>query len=115
MPNRKAWHFAGLGRRPDGFVPGLGAAREVLTAAFAVEAGESSPEIYAAGAQRVLIQVLERNGPNAEQIETQRSSRRNQLLVEKQNRIVSAWVDDYRTQLETSGRLRINPELALGS
>ncbi len=104
-----------LRRRPDGFVPGLGAAKEVLTAAFAVEAGKSSPEIYAVGGQRVLIQVLERNGPSPAEIEIQRSSRRNRLLVEKQNRIVSAWVDDYRTQLEDSGRLRVNPELALGS
>ncbi len=106
---------AALSRRPDGFVPGLGSAKEVLTAAFTVEAGESSPEIYAAGGQRVLIQVLERNGPSPAEIEIGRSSRRNQLLIEKQNRIVSAWVDDYRTQLEDSGRLRVNAELALGS
>jgi peptidyl-prolyl cis-trans isomerase D len=104
-----------LRRRPDGFVPGLGAAKQVLTAAFAVEAGQSSPEIYAVGGQRVLIQVLEREGPSPAEIEIQRSSQRDRLLIEKQDRVVSAWVDDYRAQLEDSGRLRVNPELALGS
>lgn len=106
---------AALRRRPDGFIPGLGAAKEVLTAAFAVEAGQSSSEIYVAGTQRVLIQVLERNGPGPAEIEIGRSSRRDQLLLDKQNRTVSAWVDDYRSRLEDSGRLRVNAELALGS
>jgi hypothetical protein len=35
--------------------------------------------------------------------------------MQKQNETIQAWLDDYRTRLERSGRLLINAELALGS
>lgn len=104
-----------LRRRPDGFIPGLGAAEQVMTAAFALEEGESSSEIHIAEGKLVLLQVLERTEPSEEEIAAQRSARREALRVEKQNRIVSAWLDDYRQRLENSGRLRVNAELALGT
>lgn len=106
---------AALKRRPDGFIPGLGAAEEILAGAFALAPGDKSARVYDVNGQRVLFEVLEKNGPDAAALETQRSSSRAQVLNEKQNRIVSAWLDDYRKQLEADGRLRINAELALGS
>jgi hypothetical protein len=106
---------AALRRRADGFVAGLGGAPNVMTAAFGLAPGESSSEVYDVEGQLVLIQVVERTQPSAQDIETARVDRREQLLIDKQNRVVSAWLDDYRRRLEESGRLRVNAELALGS
>ncbi len=106
---------ASLKRRPDGFISGLGAATDVLTTAFTLEAGESSPEIFELGDRRILIQVLERSGPTQDELAIERSTRRGRTLLEKENRTLQAWINDYRSQLETSGRLMINTEFALGS
>lgn len=105
----------GLKRRPDGFIAGLGAAEPVLTAAFALPAGASSTEVFDIGDRRILIQVLERTGPSEESLISERATRRERALAEKQGQIVQTWVDDRRRQLEDSGRLLVNAELALGS
>jgi peptidyl-prolyl cis-trans isomerase D len=106
---------AAIRRRSDGYIAGLGAATEAMNAAFSLPAGQSSSEIYDVGGRKVLIQVLERTEPSPEEIETARSSRREQLLLQKQNQVISAWLADFRLRLEESGRLRVNAELALGS
>lgn len=106
---------AALKRSPDGFVPGLGAADEVLTKAFTLKTGESSPEIFDLADKRVLIQVLDRTPLSEERLASERAGRRDQALLEKQNAVVQAWINDYRTRLINSGRLLINPELAIGS
>jgi peptidyl-prolyl cis-trans isomerase D len=105
----------GLKRRPDGFVPGLGAAGDLLTTAFILEAGQSSPEIFDIGGRRVLIQVLERNLADEETVLAQRADRRADVLTEKQNRTLDAWLGQYRRDLERSGRLFVNAELAIGN
>lgn len=102
-------------RRPDGYVPGLGAAEELLTAAFTLEAGQSSPTIFDVEGQRVLVQVLERTSPSSESVNADRAARRDRAEAQKQNLVLQSWLDDYRKQLEDSGRLTINAELALGS
>jgi len=104
-----------LKRRQDGFVPGLGAAKEVLATAFTLEPGQSSPEIFDVEDKRVLIQVLARTRLDEAQLAGERALRRDQARAQKQNEILQAWLDDYRTRLERSGRLLINAELALGS
>jgi peptidyl-prolyl cis-trans isomerase D len=106
---------AALRRRADGFIAGLGGAPNVMSAAFGLAPGESSPEVYDLEGRRVLIQVVERTEPSVQEIETARAGRREQLLIDKQNRVISAWLDDFRRRLEESGRLRVNAELALGS
>ncbi|MCP4904177.1 MAG: hypothetical protein GY910_04280 [bacterium] len=105
----------GLKRRGDGFVPGLGAAEDLLATAFVLDAGQSSPEIFDLGGRRVLIQVLERNLADGETVVSERAERRERALVDKQNRTLEAWIGDYRRDLERSGRLLINAELALGT
>ena len=105
----------GLKRRPDGFVPGLGAAPQLLTAAFSLDAGVSSPEIYDVAGRQILIQVLERTALDDEALDAIREERRPQVLDQKQNQIIDRWLTDYRRQLEEAGRLRINAELALGT
>jgi peptidyl-prolyl cis-trans isomerase D len=105
----------GLKRRSDGFIPGLGAATNVLTTVFTLEAGETSPEIFELADRRVLVQVLERSPPSAETLANERTLRRERAQAEKENRTLQAWINDYRSQLEASGRLMVNAELALGS
>ncbi len=104
-----------LKRRTDGFIPGLGAAGDVLTTAFTLDAGQSSPEVFELMDRRVMIQVLERNGPSEDVLADERSRRHERALAEKENRTLQAWINDYRSQLQASGRLLINTELALGS
>ena len=106
---------AGLKRRPDGFVPGLGVAPQLLTAAFSLEAGVSSPEVYDVAGRQILIQVLERTALDDEALDATREERRSQVLDQKQNQIIDRWLTDYRRQLEEAGRLRVNAELALGT
>lgn len=105
----------GLKRRPDGFVPGLGAAPEILTAAFALESGQSSPEVFDLPDRKVVVEVLERVALSDDQVKAERAARRANARMQKQNETIQAWLDDYRTRLERSGRLLINAELALGS
>jgi peptidyl-prolyl cis-trans isomerase D len=105
----------GLKRRPDGFVPGLGAAPEILTAAFALETGKSSPEVFDLPDKKVVVEVLERVALSEDQVKAERATRRDNARMQKQNETIQAWLDDYRTRLERSGRLLINAELALGS
>jgi peptidyl-prolyl cis-trans isomerase D len=105
----------GVKRRNDGFIPGIGPAKELLAAVFTLEEGESSPEIFELAGRRVLIQVLERSNPSVETIAAARSARRKRDLAGKQNLILQTWINDYRSRLELSGRLKVNAELALGS
>lgn len=100
-------------RRPDGYVPGLGAAPEILATAFTLEAGESSSRIFELPEKRVLIQVLERHRPSGEELAAKRSTLRKRMEQEKQDYALQVWLNDTRRRLEQQGRLRINAELAL--
>ncbi len=104
-----------LKRRQDGFVPGLNAAPELLTAAFTLEPGQSSPEVFDLPDKQVVFQVLERVRLSDDQLKSERTTRRASARAQKQNETIQAWLDDYRTRLERSGRLLVNAELALGS
>ena len=100
---------------PDGFIPGLGAAEDLMTAAFTLQEGESSSEIFDLAGLKVLVQVIERTTPDADEIAARRDDNREAALVQKQNGIVEAWLADYRRQLEEAGRLKVNAAMALGS
>jgi len=104
-----------LTRRPDGFIPGLGAAEDLMTAAFTLQEGESSSEIFDLAGLKVLVQVIEQTTPDADDIAARRDENREAALVQKQNGVVEAWLADYRRQLEEAGRLKVNAALALGS
>ena len=103
-----------LKRRPDGFVPGLGAAEDLMTAAFVLNAGASSARVFDVAGLKVLIQVLEKTETDPETLASLREERRDQIRAQKQNAVVERWLSDYRRQLEASGRLRINASLVLG-
>jgi peptidyl-prolyl cis-trans isomerase D len=101
---RSGW----LQRRPDGFVPGLGAAPEVLAMAFALPAETSSDRIFEVGDKRVLVAVLERSEPEAKAIEAEVEAERERLLQEKRRSQSDTWISARRAQLAEHGELRID-------
>jgi peptidyl-prolyl cis-trans isomerase D len=101
-----------LRRRPDGFVPGLGPAQDLLATAFELEAGQSSEQIFELADKLAMVQVLEREEAAAEVIEAQLESEREQILREKLNGYVEAWIDQRRNRLIEDGQLIVNLEAA---
>ena len=102
---------APLQRRPDGYVPGLGAAQDLLALAFTLPAGTSSPEIFEVDGKLALVQVLARSEPSAEQIAAAAPAQRTQLLDEKRRNLSDAWLAERRNQLAASGDLSVNMAL----
>ena len=107
--DRSGW----LQRRGGGFVPGIGAAPEMLAAAFALAPGESSPEVFEVDQKLVLVQVLERKDADADSIERLLEDRRAQMLEAKRNDRTTAWLEARRGRLMDSGELVVNLQ-ALG-
>ncbi len=103
-----------LRRRPDGYVPGLGAAQDLLAHSFTLEAGASSPRVFRVQDKLVLFQVLERTEPNATQIAEQLETTREELLSAKREAAAAAWLSARRQQLRDSGDLRIDLESISG-
>ena len=97
-----------LQRRPDGYVPGLGAAQDLLAVAFTLPAGASSPQIFEVGGKLALIQVLEHSEPAAEEIAAAASAERTQLLEQKRRELSETWLAQRRNQLAAEGQLSVN-------
>jgi peptidyl-prolyl cis-trans isomerase D len=94
-------------RRPDGHVPGLGAVPELLTAAFALtEERPSSARIFPLrDSQFVLIQLLERSNPSAEELDPLLEEERKRLVTERRAQLEQLWIADRRDALAERGRL----------
>jgi peptidyl-prolyl cis-trans isomerase D len=93
--------------RPDGYVPGVGPAPDVMSAAFALtEEAPSDPTIHEVGDGRfVLIELLERREPDPEALEAAVDARRQALLRERRERLESVWLSELRDELNEKGRL----------
>ncbi|MEE3330181.1 MAG: peptidylprolyl isomerase, partial [Myxococcota bacterium] len=102
-------------RRPDSYVADLGAVPELLAAAFALEAGESSPRVFEVGERLVLIQVLEHTTPSDAELNTQGSELRELALSQKRTEFISGWIREAEARLQAGGRLRVNASLVTGS
>jgi peptidyl-prolyl cis-trans isomerase D len=100
-----------LQRRPDGFVPGLGAAPDLLALAFTLPAGTSSPEIFEVDGKLALIEVIERHQPTGEEIAAAATQLRTQLLEAKRRGLTEAWLSERRSQLAADGQLSVNLKL----
>jgi peptidyl-prolyl cis-trans isomerase D len=100
-----------LQRRPDGFVPGLGAAQDLLALAFALPAGGSSPRIFEVGDKLALVQVLERFEPTDQEVAGLVGEERGRLLVEKRRSLEDAWLAERRAALAAQGELTVNETL----
>jgi peptidyl-prolyl cis-trans isomerase D len=104
---RSGW----LRRRPDGFVPGLGAAPDLMALAFTLEPGESSPRVFEVGERLALVQVLEREAPSPEEIESQLEAERERLANQLVEKLTTSWVARRRAELLEAGELAVNLDL----
>ena len=95
-------------RRPDGFVPGLGASPDLLATAFSLASGASSDRIFEVGEQLTLVQVLERETIPAEDLEQQIEQERDQLRRQKLETLISAWIEQSKQELTASGELEVD-------
>jgi peptidyl-prolyl cis-trans isomerase D len=91
-----------LRRRPDGYVPQIGAAPELVAAAFTLTTEKpSDPTIYTADENvLVLIQLLERKTPADEEVESALASTRERLLDQRRAATEQAWLQELRQELE---------------
>jgi len=94
-------------RRPDSYVPTLGAVPELVTAAFALTMEEpSSAEIFSVpDDQFVLIQLLERTEPAEEELEALVGEERERLTAERRTQLEQAWITASRDSLAERGKL----------
>ena len=103
-----------LNRRPDGFVPGLGGAPDLMSAVFSLDLEAPTAErSFEVGSNRVFVQLLERTEPEAEEVQATLDNLKEDLLNAKRNQLVEEWVDRQRSDFEKSGELVVNSELVL--
>jgi len=97
-----------LPHRSSGFVPGLGTSPDLLAAAFALEPGASSSEVFEVGDRFALVQSLDRQRADAEEIEQRVEAKREELLEAKRNQRAEAWIQQRREELLADGDLVVN-------
>lgn len=101
---------AAIRRRPDGFIPGLGASPEVLAVAFSLTKDKpSSDRVFTVGDKMVLIQLLDRREPSADDLSKELAATRARLLDEERGRLQSAWMESQRKTLSEAGKLYVDP------
>ena len=98
-----------LKRRPDGFIPGLGLAPEVLRVAFTLRPEAPTPaRVFRVGDRRVLIQLLERTAPSPEEIAAEVEEKREAMREAKRQQIQSAWLAARQAELQREGELLVD-------
>lgn len=99
-------------RRPDGFVPGVGASLELQNVAFSLSQDDPSPaRIFRVGSKLVLVQLLERQVPGPEELQEQVDEKLAELRGRKRERLRSQWIQARRDELAEQGRLQVNLSL----
>ncbi len=98
-----------LRRQPDGQIPGLGADPDVLAAAFRLTPERaSSDRVFQVGDKLVLIQLLKRSEPSAEDVAAKLPAARERLLEDERNRVQGAWLETQREALMAAGKLKVD-------
>jgi peptidyl-prolyl cis-trans isomerase D len=100
----------GLSRRADGFVPGLGAAPDLLASAFDLAPGESSPRIFEVNGKLALLQVAEHRMPAEVEVTARMDEVRERLQETKAELRADDWVNARRTALIEADQLYVDLE-----
>ncbi|MBW2288586.1 MAG: peptidylprolyl isomerase [Deltaproteobacteria bacterium] len=100
-----------LRRRPDGYVPGLGAAQDLMITAFALSPGQSSDRVYEVDSKLALVQLLERQIPEDVNIEQGVEQEREQLSQQKRTLLTQGWLNERRKELADAGELVVDLSL----
>ncbi len=104
-------------RRPDGFVVGIGASKDLLSTAFALDPMgiPSVPDIFEVGSRLVLIQLVERIEPDEDTLNDTIQQEQQRLAEAKRGAFVQSWIESRRSALVESGALRIDNSVIEGS
>jgi peptidyl-prolyl cis-trans isomerase D len=96
---------AALSRRPDGYVPDVGVAPDVLAAAFRLQPeAPSDPTVYEPQPSVfVLIQLLERKTPSDVELAAALPSERERLRMLRRVEAQNQWVETRRAELARGG------------
>jgi len=97
-----------LRHRPDGFVPGLGAAQDLMITAFALSPGQSSDLVFPVESKLALVELLERRMPEDVNIEQGIEQEREQLSEQKRNLLAQGWLNQRRMELAEAGKLVVD-------
>jgi peptidyl-prolyl cis-trans isomerase D len=102
-----------LRRRADGFIPGLGASPEVLSAAFLLTKEQpNSSKIFEVGDKLVLIQLLNRREASVDDLVLEVPKERERMLEDERTRIQSTWIENERQALAAAGKLKVDLKAA---
>ncbi len=95
-------------RRPDGYIPDLGASEAVMAAAFNMQPGQSSDRVFEVDGSMVLIQVMDRFAPDEAALAVAIDQERTLLASQKQQAYLTTWIDQARNQLAEDNNLIVN-------
>ncbi len=94
---------------PDGQAPDVGSMSGGAAVAFTLKPGEISGPITN-GTTGVVLSVLDRQEPTAQDFEAKKDQIRDALMQSKQGEMFGLFVSNLRTQMEKAGKIKINPE-----
>jgi peptidyl-prolyl cis-trans isomerase D len=94
---------------PDGQVPDIGAMSGQAAVAFGLQTGEIAGPVMT-GTNGVVLSLDEKQSPSDQDFASKKDEIRDSLLQNKQNEIFELFVTNLRTQMEKSGKIKINPD-----
>lgn len=92
---------------PEGQVPDIGQMTGPASTAFSMEPGEISGPIRA-GANGVVLSVIERHEPSLADFEQSKDQVRERLLATRRADLMEVYVENLRERMKKDGRLKIN-------
>jgi peptidyl-prolyl cis-trans isomerase D len=92
---------------PDGQVPDIGQMTGQASMAFTMKPGEISGPIRA-GANGVVLTVIERHEPSLADFEQSKDQVRDRLLATRRSDLLEVYVENLRDRMKKDGRLKIN-------
>jgi peptidyl-prolyl cis-trans isomerase D len=96
-------------RRRDGYLPDVGAAPQVVTAAFAASPDKPSLDrVFDVGSKLVMVQVIERRGPTDDEVAAEVPAERTKLLEARRNELRGTWLKESRARLTREGELVVD-------
>jgi peptidyl-prolyl cis-trans isomerase D len=94
---------------PDGQVPDVGSMTGPASVAFNMKPGDISGPVTS-GESGAVLQLQDKQAPSPDQFAQQKDQIRDALLQQKQEELFGVFVSNLRTQMEKSGKIKVNQE-----
>lgn len=94
---------------PDGQVPDIGSMSGSASVAFGMKPGEISGPI-AASTSGIVLALVDKQEPSAQDFEAKKDQIRDSLMQQKQEQIFNMFVANLRSQMQKSGKIKINQD-----